>query len=289
MGRGASLAAAAALVSAATTLNAEPLLSASTAGLIDRFAAAVAPSLSAGRLVEAAIPAVGCPQDGQMGPIPAPDLPGSVHVIIAERSASRLAYYSASDTAGAGVVAPRGWSCFGVYGPSGESLTVMPQGSDLPILDRGARTGAGPVVIRDLLVGGTAARSLIARVSARVFPVARKLARPPGEPEAADPGKRASEAWHADRIVRLSDVAVGYLTPPESDGLGTIFGPAHGPGPVQGLAFLTGANENVDDPSLVRLAVRLADVDQGLYPSIAAHLIISVTSGVGDADPQGGR
>jgi hypothetical protein len=283
------LAAAAALVSAATTLNAEPLLSAATAGLIDRFAAAVAPSLSAGRIVEAAIPAVGCPQDGPMGPIPPPDLPGSVRVIIPEESASRLAYYAASDTAGAGVVAPRGWGCFGVYGPAGESLTVMPQGSDLPILDRGARTGAGPVVIRDLLVGGTAARSLIARVSARVFPVARKLARPPAEPEAAEPAERAAEPWRMDRMVRLSDVVVGYLTPPESEGLGTIFGPAHGPGPVQGLAFLTGASENLDDPSLVRLAVRLGDVDQGLYPSIAAHLIISVTSGVGDADPQSNR
>jgi len=286
MGRGASLAAAAALVSAATTLNAESLLSASTRSLIDRFEAAVAPSLSAGRLVEAALPAVGCPQDGQMGPIPAPALPGSVRVIIPEGLASRLAYYSASDTVGTGVVAPRGWSCFGVYGPSGESLTVMPQSSDVPILDRGSPSGAGRVVIRDLLVGGTSGRFLIAKVSAGIFPKARKAVETLRDAGPADPDDHASEAWPADRIFRLSDFVVGYMTPPETDGLGTIFGPAPGRGSVRGLAFLTGG---VDDPSLVRLAVRLGEADQALYPSIATSLIISLTSDVRDADPQGSR
>jgi hypothetical protein len=47
--------------------------------------------------------------------------------------------------------------------------------------------------------------------------------------------------------------------------------------------------ENVDDPDLVRLAVRLDQADQGLNAAIAANLIVSVTSDVGDTKGHGRR
>jgi len=286
MGRGVSLATAAILASAATAVNAEPLSSASTASLVDRFKATLTPSLSLGRLVEAPITAVGCPQDGQLGPVPAPDLPTSVRAIIPEGFAPRLAYYSASETPGTGVVGPRGWACFGVYGSSGQSLLVMPQNPEMPMPNRDARTIMGPVVIRNLLVGGTSGRLLIAKVSARAFPIARKFVERVRDAGLGDPREYVFAPWPADQTFRLSDFAVAYVTPPGADGLGTIFGPLPARDPVNGLALLTGVIESVDEPSLVRLAVRLDEIDQNLYPAIAINLIASVASEVGDADSQ---
>ena len=67
------------------------------------------------------VPFVGCPSDGQAGPVPAPR-GKSKSVRIDAKAAQQLAYYES--TQHFGVLAPRGWHCFGTYGSDGNSLFV---------------------------------------------------------------------------------------------------------------------------------------------------------------------
>jgi len=67
---------------------------------------------------------IGCQSDGQVGPLEAPKGDSKV-VQIATQATQQLAYYKAEQ--GFGVLAPRGWHCFGTYGSSGSSLYVSPQ------------------------------------------------------------------------------------------------------------------------------------------------------------------
>jgi hypothetical protein len=78
--------------------------------LIKKFAASI--NLPFAKFVEADVPAVGCAQDGQVGFQSAPSLPKTVKALILQGTASSLAYYSAHDEIGSGVLAPRGWKLF---------------------------------------------------------------------------------------------------------------------------------------------------------------------------------
>jgi hypothetical protein len=70
------------------------------------------------------VPFVGCEADGQVGAVAAPKKAEKV-VKIDAGMAQRLAYYKAEYSPG--VLAPRGWYCFGTYGSNGSSLFVSPQ------------------------------------------------------------------------------------------------------------------------------------------------------------------
>jgi hypothetical protein len=82
------------------------------------------------KLIE--IPFIGCASDGQMGPVTAP---------ASNRNAPRLPPASAGElachaSAALGVIVPRGWHCFGLYGSSGVRLLVTPQRHDAADLFR---------------------------------------------------------------------------------------------------------------------------------------------------------
>src|SRR6266571_1097020 len=75
----------------------------------------------------ASVPFVGCKSDGQTDLLEAPT--GAAKEIQAPAAfANRLAYYQAEN--GPGVLGPRGWTCFGVYGSNGETLYVTPDQLD---------------------------------------------------------------------------------------------------------------------------------------------------------------
>ncbi len=74
------------------------------------------------------IPFVGCGSDGQLGPVKAPQGQRKLVAISADL-AQQLAYYKSEY--GIGVVAPRGWHCFGTYGSNGSTLYVTPDRSTL--------------------------------------------------------------------------------------------------------------------------------------------------------------
>ncbi len=73
------------------------------------------------------VPFIGCRSDGQAGPLAAPKGKNAV-VDVSGKEARELAFYTAG--LDLGVLAPRGWHCFGVYGSSGEALYVTPDPVD---------------------------------------------------------------------------------------------------------------------------------------------------------------
>lgn len=117
-------------------VRAEPALGSANREPIGKFMAALSPPLAHARLVEANVPTVACAQDGQVGPLEPPVLPKSARVLVPEGTATSLALYSAYEGVAAGVLAPRGWDCFGTYGSSGTTLYVVPHPVGGPILDR---------------------------------------------------------------------------------------------------------------------------------------------------------
>jgi hypothetical protein len=226
------------------------------------------------RLVTAAVPTVGCPRDGQVGPQDAPILPKSVRVIVPEGMASSLAYYSDDESSGSGVLAPRGWDCFGTYGSGGSTLYVVPRRLADPILDRAEKVAGGPAVIRSSMIGGTSGRFPIARISARIFPRARAFVEKVRD-EGLDPDEYVFSPWPDDRLIRLSDFAISYVTPSNRHGLGTALRLSPGQHPIFGLAFLTDVEGHADGPFLDGLAVRLKPSDERLYAAIAVADIAS--------------
>ena len=94
----------------------------------------------------ASVPYVGCKSDGQVGPLEVPKgAPKQVQVT--KEVAAKLAYYKAGF--GGGVLAPRWWHCFGVYGSGGSALFVSGQPIDCTKWFSSADKGfAGPYRVR---------------------------------------------------------------------------------------------------------------------------------------------
>ncbi|MGA9626798.1 MAG: DUF2939 domain-containing protein [Bryobacteraceae bacterium] len=186
------------------------------------------------------IPFVGCPSDGQAGPIGIPN--GSSPTVLAGlQAAQRLAYYKAD--LGPGVLAPRGWYCSGTYGSNGETVFVGPQ----PIAD-----DMGAAIELSRSSGGTSGRFEVARMIARVFPAHRDFAsRVIGEglvPAADFP----FGPYPLDRLNYKNDEIVEYETPARADGLGTCSGLRKNDSAINGVVILSGPT-----PDLLVLSVRL--------------------------------
>jgi hypothetical protein len=252
--------------------DAQVSLPTSTLALVNKFRPTLASAAAKAQLVEADVPTVGCPQDGQVGPQDAPALPQAIRVIIPGGMSLPLTYYAAEE--GMGVLAPKGWDCFGTYGSDGAILYVVPHKLGEPILDRLDKVKASPAVIRRFLIGGTSGRFPIAKISARIFPRARTFV-DGVRAERIDTSRYVFTPWPADRLTRLSDFAVSYTTPANKDGLGTALGLARGRDPVSGLVFLSDIEGQDDGPFLDGISVRLERSDQALYPAIAVAGIVA--------------
>jgi hypothetical protein len=165
------------------------------------------------------VPFVGCSSDGQLGPRPARtkvpnDLP--------DDPSGQLAYYQAEE--GPGILAPKGWHCFGTYGSNGSSLYISPDAvsaeqffHDEPKW-RGLR-GYGIQITA--LIGDTSGRFEVAKLVARVFPkhrdyVTRVVA------EGLEPAKNfPTGPYLTDTLHYKSDTLVRFETPAQHRGLGT--------------------------------------------------------------------
>ena len=204
------------------------------------------------------VPFVGCKSDGQMGPRNAPE--GTLALVAASKeAASRLAYYQAEGDFG--VLAPRGWSCFGVYGSGGDWLYVSPEPMNRD--DLFSFHGKGltePVIQFGREFGDTSGTYRVAAVIARVFPAHMAFAR-----QSEDSGLNEYRAgpYPHDKLVYRSDSVVEYETPAQADGLGTYSGLKKSDSPIRGVAILDGST-----PELLLLAVRLPAGMSGLTPEI---------------------
>jgi hypothetical protein len=198
----------------------------------------------------ATVPFIGCQSDGQVGPLEAPKGASKV-VQISAQAAQQLAYYKAEQ--GYGVLAPRGWYCFGTYGSSGSSLYISPQPINATIVFSDNWKGfSGPVIQVSAEDGDTSGRFGVARTIARVFPshkaYVRKVIAEGIEPASDFP----SGPYPKDQLIYKNKEIVEYQTPAQTDGLGTMSRLQKNTDPIRGVAILAGP-----EPDLVFLAARL--------------------------------
>lgn len=203
---------------------------------------------------------VGCKSDGQLGPNPAPrsgwtpDLPAE--------TAARLAYYVSSQSEG--VLAPRGWHCFGVYGSNGSGLVVSPERLDSKVFlsEKGFKT-RGYAVEWSYNFGGTSGRWAVAHAIARYFPRYKRFIT--DDFQNLDVGPLPSGPYPRDRLLQRTQRSVRYITPAKAEGEGTAWTLAPSTLPIHGMALLV---KESDGPDLLRMNVRMPDEDGDLVTTI---------------------
>lgn len=206
------------------------------------------------------VPFVGCKSDGRVGPIGAPA--GRTETLhLSPALARRLAYYEARG--GWGVLAPRGWYCFGTYGSAGANLYV----TSVPIetakvLAYQWKGFSGQVIQVSYEYGDTSGRFGVAETVARVFPaftafVHNVIAQ--NDSIGGAPLSFHSGPYPHDKLKYLNNHTVEYETPANTKGLGTFYEVQPNSEPIFGVAALVGRT-----PDLVFVAMRLPENDRDL-------------------------
>jgi hypothetical protein len=213
------------------------------------------------------VPFVGCPSDGQLDAIEAPT-GGSKNAVAPANLAGQLAFYGSEHL---GVLAPRGWYCFGLYGSNGVQLLVSPD----PLTGDGTTAGsifsknmAGPGIHLARMFGGTSGRFYVASVAARLFPLADSFVE-----DVIAEGIEPKEAFPKgpfprDKTIRRSETLVEFTTPAGEDGMGTMSRLVKNGDPIQGVAILL-PDEDMD---LVTLQVRLPANQRGYAAAIISGI-----------------
>lgn len=210
---------------------------------------------------------MGCESDGQTGPVDAPKGADQVVPINAD-AARKLAFYQAS--LGPGVLAPRGWHCFGLYGSSGVTLYVTRESiHTADLLSSDWHGFAGPAVQASNTNGDTSGRFEVARVIARAFPIRRAFLQNVIDEGLAPAKDFLFGPYPKDKLIVQTDRLVQFRTPPHSEGLGTMSGLRANDDPVDGVAILDGPT-----PDLLMLGVRLPPEQRDLAAVIIQDLLL---------------
>jgi len=216
---------------------------------------------SASTQTKSVVPFVGCKSDGQIGPRKAPHGKPK-RLSITPDLAQRLAYYE--EEGGLGVLAPRGWYCFGTYGSSGTNLYVATHPIDPKLVLSGSWKGfAGRAVQFRIEYGGTSGRFGVAQTIARVFPTHSDFVSSVISEGMASPSNFPHGPYPNDKLVYKSNECVEFETPALSNGLGTDSFLLPSPDPIYGAKILVGV-----DPDLLSLSVRLPASDTNLTSAI---------------------
>lgn len=211
------------------------------------------------------VPFVGCESDGQIGPMEAPK-GTSIQVPISPKAVEQLAYYKPAQ--GAGVLGPRGWHCFGIYGSGGDALFVSPQPIESAnFIGTNRRELAGPAIEVSHRLGGTSGRFDVAEVIARVFPAHNAFVMSVRQGFDLPAKDFPSGPYPSDKLTYKSNRTVEYETPAQAEGLGTRSFVKKNGRPIDGVAMLIG-----ETPDLVLLSVRLPSSLAALTPVIVGQL-----------------
>jgi hypothetical protein len=204
---------------------------------------------------------VGCGSDGQVGLLAAPK-GGSKLVSLPAATAQKLAYYQAQY--GFGVLAPRGWHCFSIYGSSGSSLFVSRnpiKNSDLFSTDGKGFTG--DVIQVSVSYGDTSGRFEVARIVARIFPAYMPWVQSVVAEEPDPEVPYVFAPYPSDKLYTLSTNFVAFETPANTQGLGTESRLVASAQPIRGVAALFGAG-----PNLLQVSARLSEKQSELLAPI---------------------
>ena len=218
-------------------------------------------SASPSQPVPVQIPFVGCESDGQGGSVDPPT--GSPKTMTMLPSiAKQLAYYSAAN--GTGGLGPAGWHCFGTYGSSGTNLYISPD----PIQDSDVMSGnwkglTGPAIQIADEDGSTSGRFDVAAVIARVFPAHSAFVQSVIAEDIQPASSFPTGPYPGDKLTYVNNETVEFLTPPNTDGLGTHSQLVKGDQAIQGVAILFGP-----DTSLLQVSMRLPANLSGLSDAI---------------------
>jgi hypothetical protein len=211
------------------------------------------------------VPFVGCKSEGQVGPRGAPK-GDARRVAIPVEATKRLAYYQAEN--GGGVLAPRGWNCFGTYGSNGSNLYVSPDPISSQDLFSSKWRGFGGAAIQISEISGeTSGRFGVAQIIARVFPThmefVRNVIAEGIEPASSFP----SGPYPQDQLKYISREVVEFTTPANAEGLGTHSHLLAGSDPVKGVVLL-----DPEESGLTQLCVRMPKDMIDLVPVVTKQL-----------------
>lgn len=199
------------------------------------------------------VPFVGCKSDGQLGPLDAPTGTSKVVPIIA-KLAQNLAYYQAAQ--GNGVLAPRGWYCFGTYGSNGDNLYVTPHPLEVKALFSDTWSGvSGPAIQLSISYGGTSGRFEVAHIIARVFPARRAFVQSVIKEGIEPSSSFLFGPYPKDKLTYRSKEIVEYETQANAEGLGTNSRLQKNGSPISGVAILSGP---LTEPDLWHLSERFS-------------------------------
>lgn len=184
------------------------------------------------------VPFVGCKSEGQAEILEAPK--ATVKLLpISREDAQVLAYYGSA--LGLGVLAPRGWYCLGIDG-SGGDLFVGPQ----PIDDRKIYTQEnhgfdGPLIeLSERHSDQYGDRLDKAQIIARVFPAYKALVADLLDGFDVPASLYPFGPYPTDRLTYKSKAVVEYVTPAQTEGLGTHSTLKKNGSPIEGVAILNG-------------------------------------------------
>ena len=213
-----------------------------------------------------AVPFVGCPSDGQVGPLAAPH-GHTPKLTLPPAAAAQLAWYQAEQAPG--VLAPRGWHCFSTYGSNGATLYVAPE----PLTGNRFLGGrdisfTGPAIEISSMSGSTSGRFEVAAKIARLFPahiaftqsvIAEGLVPATDFPRGPYP---------TDTLLYKTKTLAEFTTPAHAQGLGTESFLKPNDQPILGFVFLSIEPQN--DSYDVSLELRLTPALASLGPIILA-------------------
>lgn len=205
------------------------------------------------------VPFTGCRSDGQTGPHEAPGA-SSVQTQLDRTAAGRLTLYKAEY--GAAVLAPRGWFCFGTYGSAGATLYVTTEPlTSAVVIDSKWEGIKGSGVEAVTRRGDTSGRFEVARVVARIFPEQRSYV----EKVIAEGIEPASHfpigPFPSDHLTAISNRIVEFVTPPQTQGLGSFNNMRPTSDSISGVAILKG-----DGPGISMMTLRLPQDSNDLAP-----------------------
>jgi hypothetical protein len=196
------------------------------------------------------VPFVGCPADGQTGPLEPPK--GQPKVVSpGELPAGAIAYYKGAEAPG--VFAPAGWHCRVWYGSSGSSILVTPTAIDtthfLP------SKIAGPAVEMSLSFAGTSGRFSVASYASRLFPrVLASFIEGVKNEHLVPDSDFVPRRYAPDSVRSVNSLTAEFTTGPGVSGLGTagLLGPSRDP--IHGVAVIA---PDPTEPDMSILVVRL--------------------------------
>jgi hypothetical protein len=179
--------------------------------------------------------------------------------IPARAAALNLTLYQAWGTPA--VLGPAGWHCVGSEGSSGDTLVLTPERYRPNDFIQRKTALDGPAIEISYSFGDTSGRFTVAEFAARLFPKAAPFVQ-----SVLDEGivnDFPTGPYPTDRLTYRGDFIVEYVTPPDSDGLGTRTFLRRNADPIEGVVLI-----DPDSDDLVMVAIRLPAPLRHLAPFI---------------------